>query len=151
MNEVFPITQTDTKTRITGLGFYLDEIEKIIFYIFLENHRQTIDAMIASDTVRAFLDRVCLDNGRINYDDADRLLAKDDDCALMGECLTAILNHEFGEELLSCHCSGSTAMNRPCLILLSEKDHDESAAAYMQKAAKELLRFLPRQSAHHYY
>lgn len=109
------MTQTDTKTRITGFGFYLDEIEKLIFYIFLENHHQTTDAMTASDNVRVFLDRICLDNGRINYDEADRLLAKDDDCALMGECLTAILNYEFGEELLSCHCSGSTAMNRPCL------------------------------------
>ena len=133
------MTQTDTKTRITGFGFYLDEIEKIIFYIFLENHRQAIDAMIASGTVRAFLDRVCLDNYHINYDEADRLLADDEDCALMGECLTAILNYEFGEELLSCHCSGSTAMNRPCLILSSEKSHDESASAYVQKAAKELL------------
>lgn len=133
------MTQTDTKTRITGFGFYLDEIEKLIFYIFLENHHQTTDAMTASDNVRVFLDRICLDNGRINYDEADRLLAKDDDCALMGECLTAILNYEFGEELLSCHCSGSTAMNRPCLILSSEKSHDESASAYVQKAAKELL------------
>lgn len=95
--------------------------------------------MIASGTVRAFLDRVCLDNYHTNYDEADRLLADDEDCALMGECLTAILNSEFGEELLSCHCSGSTAMNRPCLILSSEKDHDESAAACMKKAAKELL------------
>ena len=57
------MTQTDTNTRITGLGFYLDEIEKPIFCIFLENHRQTIDAMSASASVRAFLDRICLDNG----------------------------------------------------------------------------------------
>lgn len=48
------MTQTDTNTRITGLGFYLDEIEKPIFCIFLENHRQTIDAMSASASVRAF-------------------------------------------------------------------------------------------------
>ena len=81
------MTQTDTNTRITGLGFYLDEIEKPIFCIFLENHRQTIDAMSASASVRAFLDRICLDNGRINYDEADRLLAKDEDCALLGKCL----------------------------------------------------------------
>lgn len=76
MDEVFPMTQTDTNTRITGLGFYLDEIEKPIFCIFLENHRQTIDAMSASASVRAFLDRICLDNGRINYDEADRLWRK---------------------------------------------------------------------------
>ena len=94
------MTQTDTNTRITGLGFYLDEIEKPIFCIFLENHRQTIDAMSASASVRAFLDRICLDNGRINYDEADRLLAKDEDCALLGKCLASALNHEFGEELL---------------------------------------------------
>lgn len=50
------MTQTDTNTRITGLGFYLDEIEKPIFCIFLENHRQTIDAMSASASVRAFLE-----------------------------------------------------------------------------------------------
>lgn len=87
------MTQTDTNTRITGLGFYLDEIEKPIFCIFLENHRQTIDAMSASASVRAFLDRICLDNGRINYDEADRLLAKDEDCALLGKCLASALNH----------------------------------------------------------
>ena len=119
------MTQTDTNTRITGLGFYLDEIEKPIFCIFLENHRQTIDAMSASASVRAFLDRICLDNGRINYDEADRLLAKDEDCALLGKCLASALNHEFGEELLSCHYSSSTDINRPCLILLPEKVKDE--------------------------
>lgn len=133
------MTQTDTKTRITGMGFYMDEIEKLIFYIFLENHRQTIDAMSASDGVRTFLDRICLDNGRINYDEADRLLAEDEDCALMGDCLAATLNYEFGENLLSCNCSSSTAINRPCLILLPERVMDEAATACVQKAAKELL------------
>lgn len=133
------MTQTDTNTRITGLGFYLDEIEKPIFCIFLENHRQTIDAMSASASVRAFLDRICLDNGRINYDEADRLLAKDEDCALLGKCLASALNHEFGEELLFCHYSSSTDINRPCLILLPEKVKDEPAIACVQKAANELL------------
>lgn len=113
------MTQTDTNTRITGLGFYLDEIEKPIFCIFL--------------------DRICLDNGRINYDEADRLLVKDEDCALLGKCLASALNHEFGEELLSCHYSSSTDINRPCLILLPEKVKDEPAIACVQKAANELL------------
>ena len=133
------MTQTDTKTRITGLGFYLDEIEKLIFYIFLENHRQTIDAMSASDCVRTFLDHTCRDNGRINYDEADRLLAEDENCALMGECLATTLNYEFGEELLSCYNGNSTAINRPCLILSPERVKDEAATACVQKAAKELL------------
>lgn len=95
--------------------------------------------MSASASVRAFLDRICLDNGRINYDEADRLLAKDEDCALLGKCLASALNHEFGEELLSCHYSSSTDINRPCLILLPEKVKDESAIACVQKAANELL------------
>lgn len=85
------------------------------------------------------LDRICLDNGRINYDEADRLLAKDEDCALLGKCLASALNHEFGEELLSCHYSSSTDINRPCLILLPEKVKDEPAIACVQKAANELL------------
>lgn len=133
------MTQTDTKTRITGLGFYLDEIEKLIFYIFLENHHQTIDAMNTSDDVRAFLDRICLDNGRINYDEADRLLAEDEDCVLLGECLATALNYEFGEELLSCYYGNSTAINRPCLILSPERVQNKAATACVQKAAKELL------------
>ena len=66
-------------------------------------------------------------------------LAKDEDCALLGKCLASALNHEFGEELLSCHYSSSTDINRPCLILLPEKVKDEPAIACVQKAANELL------------
>lgn len=90
--------QLPIKKQITGTRFYLDEIEFLIFLIWLEKHNKVMMSDTAPVAVREFYTK-CYRDGKIKDFRTAEVLANKEDCALIGNCIAHILNEELPTQL----------------------------------------------------
>ena len=136
--------QLPIKKQITGTGFYLDEIEFLIFLIWLEKHNKVMMSDTAHVAVREFYTK-CYRDGKIKDFRTAEVLANKKDRALVGYCIAYILNEELPTQLhgVAFHSFSLNRYSRPCVIMISKrpvsKKLESDAVSYMEKTANALI------------
>lgn len=136
--------QLPIKKQITGTGFYLDEIEFLIFLIWLEKHNKVMMSDTAPVAVREFYTK-CYRDGKIKDFSTAEVLANKEDCALIGNCIAHILNEELPTQLhgVTFQSFSRNRHSRPCVIMISKRPIprklESDAVSYMEKTANALI------------
>lgn len=136
--------QLQIKKQITGTGFYLDEIEFLIFLIWLEKHDKVMFSDTAPVAVREFYTK-CYRDGKIKDFRAADVLANKENCALIGNCIAYILNEELPSQLqgVAFQSFSRNRYSRPCVIMISKRPVPRKleldAVSYMEKNANALI------------
>lgn len=136
--------QLPIKKQITGTGFYLDEIEFLIFLIWLEKHNKVMMSDTAPVAVREFYTK-CYRDGKIKDFRTAEVLANKEDCALIGNCIAHILNEELPTQLhgVTFQSFSRNCHSRPCVIMISKRPIprklESDAVSYMEKTANALI------------
>ena len=136
--------QLQIKKQITGTGFYLDEIEFLIFLIWLEKHNKVMMSDTAPVAVREFYTK-CYRDGKIKDFRTAEALANKEDRAFVGNCIAYILNEELPTQLqgVAFHSFSLNRYSRPCVIMISKrpvsKKLESDAVFYMEKTANALI------------
>ena len=136
--------QLQIKKRITGTGFYLDEIEFLIFLIWLEKHNKVMMSDTTPVDVREFYAK-CYRDGKIKDFHTAEVLANKEDCALIGNCIAYILNEELPSQLqgVAFQSFSRNGYSRPCVVMISKrpvpKKLELDAVSYMEKTANALI------------
>lgn len=136
--------QLPIKKQITGTGFYLDEIEFLIFLIWLEKHNKVMMSDTAPVAVREFYTK-CYRDGKIKDFRTAEVLANKEDCALIGNCIAHILNEELPTQLhgVTFQSFSRNRHSRPCVIMIYKRPIprklESDAVSYMEKTANALI------------
>ena len=136
--------QLPIKKQITGTGFYLDEIEFLIFLIWLEKHNKVMMSDTAPVAVREFYTK-CYRDGKIKDFRTAEVLANKEDCALIVNCIAHILNEELPTQLhgVTFQSFSRNRHSRPCVIMISKRPIprklESDAVSYMEKTANALI------------
>lgn len=136
--------QLPIKKQITGTRFYLDEIEFLIFLIWLEKHNKVMMSDTAPVAVREFYTK-CYRDGKIKDFRTAEVLANKEDCALIGNCIAHILNEELPTQLhgVTFQSFSRNRHSRPCVIMISKRPIprklESDAVSYMEKTANALI------------
>ena len=136
--------QLPIKKQITGTRFYLDEIEFLIFLIWLEKHNKVMMSDTAPVAVREFYTK-CYRDGKIKDFRTAEVLANKEDCALIGNCIAHILNEELPTQLhgVTFQSFSRNRHSRLCVIMISKRPIprklESDAVSYMEKTANALI------------